>query len=510
MNGGPSQMDTFDLKPGHANGGPFKAIHTSVTGVRISEHLPKLAQLADHLALVRSMSTKEGDHGRASYFLRTGYMPQGQVRYPTLGSLVAKELADEEAELPSFVSIAPFRFLNQAAYGPGFLGHEYAPLIVGESNRGQQVVRPGMNQEDAALRVKDLDLPDGIVRRRADARLSLLEPLNSEFIDSHPVGPAAGHRSAIERAVKLMRSDEVKAFQLDAEPPRLRDGYGRNPFGQGCLLARRLIERGVPFVEVTLNSPDGQQAVGWDTHAQNFDRVRQLSEVLDAGWSTLIRDLQQRGLLETTAIVWMGEFGRTPKINANAGRDHFPNGVDNRARRRGHQRGSGHRSHECRRYGRGGPARFRARLNRDRLPGARYRSEDSKRVKRRPADPDRRHSRQTDHGGFVVSQMRRFSLLLVALLLVPFTSRGQGPLLKLPDDVFDRSRGEDVVDVLYFATGGAAIVRLHVTVESQVVSDLLGRLRRTAPRFSRPRRRPCFDRRRGRPRPLDKLSGQSH
>jgi Protein of unknown function (DUF1501) len=324
MNGGPSQMDTFDLKPGHANGGPFKAIQTSVTGVRISEHLPKLAQLADHLALVRSMSTKEGDHGRASYFLRTGYMPQGQVRYPTLGSLVAKELADEEAELPSFVSIAPYRFLNQAAYGPGFLGHEYAPLIVGESNRGQQVVRPGMNQEDAALRVKDLDLPDGIVRRRADARLSLLEPLNSEFIDGHPVGPAAGHRSAIERAVKLMRSDEVKAFHLDAEQPRLRDGYGRNPFGQGCLLARRLIERGVPFVEVTLNSPDGQQAIGWDTHAQNFDRVRQLSEVLDAGWSTLIRDLHQRGLLETTAIVWMGEFGRTPKINANAGRDHFP------------------------------------------------------------------------------------------------------------------------------------------------------------------------------------------
>jgi hypothetical protein len=324
MNGGPSQMDTFDLKPGHANGGPFQAIQTSVPGLRISEHLPKLAQLADHLALVRSMSTKEGDHGRASYFLRTGYMPQGQVRYPTLGSLVAKELADEAADLPSFVSIAPYRFLNQAAYEPGFLGHEFAPLIVGESNRGQQVVRPGMDQEDAALRVKDLDLPEGIVPRRADARLSLLEPLNSEFIDTHPVGPAAGQRSAIERAVKLMRSDEVKAFHLDAEPSRIRDDYGRNPFGQGCLLARRLIERGVPFVEVTLNSPDGQQAIGWDTHAQNFDRVRQLSEVLDAGWSTLIRDLQQRGLLETTAIVWMGEFGRTPKINPNAGRDHFP------------------------------------------------------------------------------------------------------------------------------------------------------------------------------------------
>jgi Protein of unknown function (DUF1501) len=325
MNGGPSQMDTFDLKPGHANGGTFKAIQTSVPGVQISEHLPRLAQLADHLALVRSMSTKEGDHGRASYFLRTGYMPQGQVQYPTLGSLVAKELAEDEAELPSFVSIAPFRLLNQAAYGSGFLGHEYAPLIVGENNRGVQVPRPGMNPEDAALRVKDLDPPDGIERRRADARLGLLDPLNSEFIDMHPGSPALGHRLAFERAVKLMRSDGVKAFHLDSEPAKLRDGYGRNPFGQGCLLARRLIERGVPFVEVTLNSPDGRQAVGWDTHAQNFERVQQLSEVLDLGWSALIQDLRQRGLLETTTIVWMGEFGRTPRINPNGGRDHFPN-----------------------------------------------------------------------------------------------------------------------------------------------------------------------------------------
>ncbi len=324
MNGGPSQMDTFDLKPGHANGGPYKAIQTSVPGIRISEHLPKLAQLADHLALVRSMSTKEGDHGRASYFLRTGYPPQGQVQYPTLGSLVAKELADEGAELPSFVSIGPFRFLNQAAYGPGFLGHEYAPLIVGENGRGQ-VVRPGMNPEDAALRVKDLDAPDGIDRRTADARLGLLNPLNAEFIDSHPGGPAEAHRSAFEHAIKLMRSEGVKAFHLDTEPAPLRDAYGRNPFGQGCLLARRLIERGVPFVEVTLNSANGMQAVGWDTHQQNFEQVKRLSEVLDAGWSTLLRDLQQRGLLESTTIVWMGEFGRTPKINANAGRDHFPN-----------------------------------------------------------------------------------------------------------------------------------------------------------------------------------------
>lgn len=325
MNGGPSQMDTFDLKPGHANGGPYKAIATAIPGIRISEHLPRLARLADHLALVRSMSTKEGDHGRASYFLRTGYMPQGQVHYPALGALVAKELAADAAELPSFVSIAPFRLLNQAAYGPGFLGREYAPLIVGENARAGVVAQSGVTVEEAALRVQDLDPPVGIDRPRADARLGLLESFNDAFVERHPGGPSEGHRLAIARAVKLMRSDGVRAFDLGAEPDRLRDVYGRNPFGQGCLLARRLVERGVPFVEVTLNSPDGRLAIGWDTHTQNFDQVARLSAVLDAGWSALLQDLQARGLLETTTIVWMGEFGRTPKINGNAGRDHFPN-----------------------------------------------------------------------------------------------------------------------------------------------------------------------------------------
>jgi hypothetical protein len=325
MNGGPSQMDTFDLKPGHANGGPFKAIDTSVPGMRISQHLPRIAGLADHLALVRSMSTKEGDHGRATYFLRTGYMPQGQVQYPALGALVAKELAEEQAEMPGFVSIGPFRFLSQAAYGPGFLGQEYAPLIVGEGGPGQVVQQPGADAIDALLRVKDLAAPPGIDRRRADARLGLLDPLNSTFIDSHPGLPPQSHRTAFEKAVKLMRSEDVKAFKLDDEPGRLRDAYGRNSFGQGCLLARRLVERGVPFVEVTLSGVDNQQGIGWDTHAQNFDMVKRLSAVLDQGWAALLMDLRQRGLLETTTIVWMGEFGRTPKINNNAGRDHFPN-----------------------------------------------------------------------------------------------------------------------------------------------------------------------------------------
>ena len=133
MSGGPSQLDTFDLKPGHPNGGPFKPIATKVPGIQISEHFARIAKFADHLAIVRSMTSKEGDHGRATYYLRTGYLPQGPVQYPSLGALVSKELGEDHAELPNFVSIAPFRFLNADAYGAGFLGPSHAPLIVGEN-----------------------------------------------------------------------------------------------------------------------------------------------------------------------------------------------------------------------------------------------------------------------------------------------------------------------------------------------------------------------------------------
>jgi hypothetical protein len=322
MNGGPSQLDTFDLKPGHANGGPYKPIDTAVPGLQISEHLPKLAKQMRDVALVRSMSTKEGDHGRATFHLRTGYVPVGQVQYPALGSLVAKEREDSALELPGFVSIAPFREFNPAAYGPGFLGQEYAPLVVGD--RGYNAVAD--NAYEATLKVKDLELPEGISLRRSDNRLDLLDGLNADFVAGHPGTPPQGHRTAYERAVKLMRSASVKAFKLDEESSKLRDAYGRNQFGQGCLLARRLIERGVPFVEVTLGGLEsGGMNLGWDTHQQNFEAVKKLSQVLDAGWSTLMDDLRSRGLLDETLIVWMGEFGRTPKINGNAGRDHYPN-----------------------------------------------------------------------------------------------------------------------------------------------------------------------------------------
>jgi len=322
MTGGPSQTDTFDPKPGHPNGGQFKAIETAVPGIFVSEHLPKLAKQMKDIAIIRSMSTKEGDHGRATFNLRTGYQQTGPIRYPTLGSLVAKELGRDDAELPNFVSIAPVRSFNPGAFGPGFLGPQYAPLVVGE--RAVIDTQGGTDARNLSFKVEDLNLPAGVDYPRADARLGLLDSLRKEFLSSHPgVGPVS-HQDAYLRAVRLMRSAAAKAFELEEEPAPVRDAYGRTAFGQGCLLARRLVERGVPFVEVSLSSADGGMAAGWDTHQQNFETVKKLSEVLDPAWAALMNDLRAHGLLDSTLIVWMGEFGRTPKINAQAGRDHFP------------------------------------------------------------------------------------------------------------------------------------------------------------------------------------------
>jgi hypothetical protein len=314
MNGGPSQMDTFDLKPGHANGGEFKEIATNAPGLKISEHLPKLAKYGDQLAVIRSMATKEGDHGRAAFHLRTGYLPQGPIQYPALGALLSKELGDEDSALPNFVSIGPERSLSPGAYTSGFLGPQYAPLIIG----GGRFLAANPNAGDVAqaLKVQDLDLPTDVNRDQADARVSLLQTLENDFVSSRPGVSTRSHQSAYERALRLMRSDAAKAFNLEDEKAALRDSYGRNQFGQACLLARRLVERGVPFIEITLD--------GWDTHNNNFDQVKRLSQTLDPAWATLLEDLKDHGLLDTTLVVWMGEFGRTPKIaKERTGRDHF-------------------------------------------------------------------------------------------------------------------------------------------------------------------------------------------
>jgi hypothetical protein len=324
MNGGPSQMDTFDLKPGHPNGGPYREISTSVPGIRISEHLPKLARNMHHMAIVRSMSTREGDHGRGTFLMRTGYLPQGPVQYPSLGALVSKELGSDHNPLPNFVSIAPFRIFSPMAYGPGFLGPQYAPLLVGDTGNQFFIMRPGQNNYEEALRVQDLMPPEGIDRQQADARINLLLDMERDFVGRNPGLSPASHQTAYDRAVRLMRTAAATAFNLEEEPNRIRDAYGRNQFGQSCLLARRLVERGVPFVEVTLGGINNNN-IGWDTHQQNFENVQRLSEILDPGWATLMEDLRARGLLDSTLIVWMGEFGRTPRINPQRGRDHFPN-----------------------------------------------------------------------------------------------------------------------------------------------------------------------------------------
>ncbi|HYV34273.1 MAG TPA: DUF1501 domain-containing protein [Gemmataceae bacterium] len=321
MNGGPSQMDTFDLKPGHPNGGPYREIATSVPGIRISEHLPKVARNMQHMAIIRSMSTNEGDHGRGTFLMRTGYLPQGPIQYPTLGSLVSKEIGSDQNPLPNFVSIAPFRAFSPAALSPGFLGPQYAPLLVADTGN-QFVVQQGNNYEQS-LRVQDLAPPDGISTAQSDARIALLQEMEQDFANRNPGMAPLSHQTAYDRAVRLMRTSASTAFNLDEEPARIRDAYGRNQFGQGCLLARRLVERGVPFVEVTLGGLAGNN-LGWDTHNQNFETVQRLSEVLDPAWGTLMEDLRARGMIDSTLIVWMGEFGRTPNIQRGNGRDHYP------------------------------------------------------------------------------------------------------------------------------------------------------------------------------------------
>jgi hypothetical protein len=322
MPGGPSQLDTFDPKPEHENGGEFEAIETSVPGIRICEHLPQLARRMEHLAVIRSMRTKEGDHGRATYHLRTGYLPEGTLHHPTLGAFVGNEHPENVADLPNYVSILSNPFINPAAFGPGFLGPRHAPLLVGsdgQPNRSEEL------EYGAPLEVRNIQRPEGVGLTRAQAREELLEFVESRFSRERPGLPTESHQSAYEQALRMMQSPAMKAFRLEEEPEEIRAAYGKNRFGQGCLLARRLIEQGVPFVEVALGGADGNDLIAWDTHADNFTTVRSLCEVLDPAWSMLLSDLEERGLLETTTIVWMGEFGRTPRINGNTGRDHYPN-----------------------------------------------------------------------------------------------------------------------------------------------------------------------------------------
>ena len=303
MNGGPATIDLWDLKPGHANGGPFQEIDTAAPGVRISEHLPKLAKWTKDMVLVRSLTSKEGDHGRATFFVRTGYNPVGAIQFPALGSVLAHELGRDAADLPGFVTVAPRRFATEL--GGGFLGPRFAPLAIGE----------GATTPDG-LKVPNLERLPSISDAAQSDRLALLNGLEEQFRAGRGSPVVESLQAATASAVRLMRPEAAAAFRPEDEKDKVRDAYGRNLFGQGCLLARRLVERGVTCVEVTLD--------GWDTHQNNFEQVRGLSGTLDTAFAVLLADLKERGLLDSTLVVCLGEFGRTPKINGNTGRDHWP------------------------------------------------------------------------------------------------------------------------------------------------------------------------------------------
>lgn len=327
MPGGPSQIDTFDMKPGHANGGAFQEIATVVPGMRISEHLPRLAKLADRLALVRSMQTKEGDHSRGTFLVRTGHRPGAPVKVPSLPASLAQELSDASSDVPGYVSILPNSFINPAAFGAGFLGASREPLTVGGSAsfdpaNPTAANAPAVSDQPADLRVDNLLPPGDLDALRLARRKAYWNMLQSHYGASARPGAPATHDTVYRRAMQLSESRLAGAFDLKQESDEVRRAYGVSPFGQGCLMARRLIEHGVPVIEVSLSGVNN--VLGWDSHADNFNIVKTLSEQLDVGWSRLMIELEERGLLESTTIAWMGEFGRTPEINAMGGRDHFP------------------------------------------------------------------------------------------------------------------------------------------------------------------------------------------
>lgn len=301
MDGGQSQTDSFDPKP-DANSqirGEFSAIETKLPGVHFAERWGKLAARADQLAILRGMSTEEADHGRARIYMHTGFRPgQGGLSYPTLGALVSAELGQEDSVLPNFVAtgvpLGKYDFVTDC----GYRGPRHAALVHYDPSQPLAHVTPSVDSVTFA-------------RRQA-----VLNEINAEYVREHSRLIAQGHRAVQERAARLMTADAAAAFDLGRESDQQRERYGRHPFGQGCLLARRLVEAGVPFVEVYQGN--------WDIHeAKVVAEARELMPVVDHAVSTLLDDLRERGLLEDTLLILMGEFGRTPRVNNVGGRDHY-------------------------------------------------------------------------------------------------------------------------------------------------------------------------------------------
>ncbi|HUQ69389.1 MAG TPA: DUF1501 domain-containing protein [Planctomycetaceae bacterium] len=304
MSGGPPTIDIWDLKPDSKNGGEFKPISTA-GDLQISEHMPKTAQMMNHLSVVRAMSTREADHGRGRYYMHTGYVPNPTVVHPAFGSVVSYEVGAKrkELEIPAFVSI------GGGGSSPGFMGMSHAPFLV-----------------DATGRIRNADMGD-LPAERLDQRLSMLGVVEDNFIKSQRGEYPQAHKDIYQKAINLMKSPQMAAFKVDQESPETLAAYTGAPaqggmmgnggqFGRGLLMARRLVEAGVPFIEVDFG--------GWDLHQNVFTTLKdQRLPQLDAGIAALTADLKQRGMLNDVTLVWMGEFARTPRINQDVGRDHW-------------------------------------------------------------------------------------------------------------------------------------------------------------------------------------------
>jgi hypothetical protein len=311
--GGPATIDMWDLKPNAPQGirGEFKPIGTRVAGVQICEHLPKTADAVDKMTLVRSLNHTIPSHGPATVFMTTGNKPTPALAYPALGSLAMKLLPAEKG-VPSYVTFSELR--SGTAGGAGYLGTAYNPFVVEGMAGGGKGGKGG----GAKLRVRGITLPNDFSLEELADRDKLLSGFDRTF---QAVDRSAdlldGFDSFHQQALDILRSDRTKkAFDLEQEPTAVRERFGQNPFGLGALAARRLVEAGVRFVTVSLG--------GWDTHGQNFQRLsKTLLPQLDQTLSALVADLDGRGMLERTVVYCAGEFGRTPKINPNAGRDHW-------------------------------------------------------------------------------------------------------------------------------------------------------------------------------------------
>ena len=315
MSGGASHIDTFDPKPGSPTNGPTRAIDTPVTGVKVAHSLPELAKRMGDVALIRGMSSKEGNHERARYLMHTGYPPTPTVTHAGLGSILSHELGRKEAALPEYVAI------NGPGARPGYLGVQHAPFAVqvrapngGMDERGQGRRN---NRRNSGPIVQNLELANGMTNERRDRRIGLLEQLNTRFGKDRTKAVGEAQSAMFQRARRLMDTPQNSAFDLAKVDADTIERYGKSRFGMGCLLARKLIDEDVRCVEVLMG--------GWDTHEDGYNRVQALNGQLDRAAAALLDDLKASGRLDETLVVWVGDFGRTPRINTTRnGRDHYP------------------------------------------------------------------------------------------------------------------------------------------------------------------------------------------